>query len=242
MAIRHNQQVQELIRRNHELEDARRRNQWASTIHDNLTAQLSLIVLLAKNEALHDHDRSTLNTLDSISSTAEDLLAIVHEIIDTLSCSDQNKHHAMMMLRDDILQVTSKAEARLHEVGLTGDTIIEGNFDDGIVSPDRHMAIIALLNELYNNILRHASREATYLLRIQFQPTSCTITQMNEISLKPKLLQQGGFGLKTQQQAITNIGGNIITDSDGRTWICRATIPLCTPPSATVEPSANQYR
>lgn len=192
----------------------------AKMLHDSITNDLSLVMLMTDDpeEALTSEDVTRIHGLSG------EALRKVHVAIRSLT-DDSDDSDALTPATctcANIRNLYRENDSQLAAIGYQGSAVISGD-DSTVVSHE----CLDLVQELYANILRHATAEnATYDFAIKATPKGVRIMQSNECSGHDrKGIAPGGSGLLLHAKAIDALGGTFKTSIVDGLWIANAWIP-----------------
>lgn len=193
----------------------------ARMLHDSVTGNLSLIMLLVDEiDPLAEKPKNMIRDL------AQESLHKLHTAIDALD----NCLPSTQIFTDDlqegsgIRELCLKKDKQMNEAGCHGEAMILG--DETVLVPRES---IDLIGELYANILRHCNG-LVYSFAIKIQKEGVRIMQSNDYTDEWGASMSGGKGLALHRQAIEKRGGTLYTSKIEGSWLVNAWVPAVEEP------------
>lgn len=207
----------------------------ATRLHDTVTNDLSYVITVASTGLMDAEDAAHRQTLNAVIERSQDAFAKTHEIIDVLSNPEQRQdpQYPTYTLRKELESGAEMEKGRLQRLGLFGSCTVHGVDTSLQIQPDIHEEIIGLASETFANLRRHCTPPSDYIVIMDIQDHTFTLTSMNTMngSTTPRL-QTSGKGLRMHRDIIASIGGKLTFAPDHGTWTLHAEIPFVahTPP------------
>lgn len=199
----------------HVEERTRLRNDYAQSLHDAVSSELTSIALLAQ-QGLEEEDHELIfNTLEQQAGSA---LENVHTIITSLIKNTPTQQSILL------IDAIKKGDRRLQQLGYTGKSIIS---DINITHSQAisSQLLSEIIREIYTNITRHCHPDhKTYILQIKVEDDVIIIKQSNPISKSSETLYSG-YGLSLIRQMIQDNGGTL-SYSREKEWNITIMVPL----------------
>ena len=248
----------ELQQRRIAMREQERRTIAATRIHDRITNRLAYLILRMDNDQAQWHDSqpdhiAVRTELADLSSVVQDVLDETRDVIGILNgyCSVQNTADAAessaekvddtaagdpvgetAMIHDHLTEVSSRLEA----LGFTVDATLNGMLPQQyrIASVN---ALHDLIDEVGNNIAKHAQPHTVCDIHLDFDGTQVTLTSHNQVRtssdahdahdahVEQRKTMSIGMGLQAKTMFIHHLGGQLrYTTSEG-IWQLQAQIP-----------------
>lgn len=195
----------------------------ARNLHDAITCDLSEIILISQNRSSSDVDHSQPDYSD-IERLGVHALTNIRMLIKTLNgyTGEQQQAPFESSFRKTIVQ----HENDLALQGFHGNITMHGTVFPHI-GKNRAEEIVSLLNEIFANILRHASKASRYELIININDDLLTITQTNSTDTQAqRRMPHSGFGLQLHRKAVTSYGGTLQYSCEDGEWVLHVSLPL----------------
>lgn len=209
----------------------------ARHMHDSLTNDLTSIIMVCESEKTNEDSRSHSGDAASwsfVKDRAINALACAHQVIDVLRSSELGKAAPLPEQKhrqsEDIRLLLRERQSDLRKEGFEG-TVSLSIVNDSAMPAHVFSELDDLLNELFNNIVRHSARgDDGYFLSVAVEDHIIEITEMNKVLDTGSNTRQArgivsGRGLSLHRKTISALGGTLRTTIDDSTWTCYATLP-----------------
>jgi signal transduction histidine kinase len=200
----------------------------AKHIHDTLTNDLSYVVTVAQTQLEATNDAEQQQVWNSVRIKAEDAFDRAHEVIDTLRGEQQQTNTPTQQgdwpLQEHLRKIIDLHKAELSNLGYQGTCDISGTPSVLSVAPEIIAETESLIQEIFANIRRHASRDDSFSLHVLFADEALEITEMNTVTTASRG-GKSGKGLHMHQIAIESLGGILRAGDDEGIWTLYASIP-----------------
>ena len=169
----------------HEIE----RRRIAAELHDSLGQTLAMIKNSAVSGTRRTHDPAAQAQMEQITQQSTHAIGEVREIA-------YNLRPYLL----DRLGLTKALRSMLHKIADSSDLVITAELDsiDGRFPPDSEMSLYRVVQESFNNVLKHADAKHV-LVRLQAAPATVDLTiQDDGVGFDATTLTQEerrGFGL-----------------------------------------------
>lgn len=245
----------ELQQRRIAMREQERRATAATRIHDRITNRLAYLILRMDNDLAQWHDSqpdhiAVCTELAELSDAVQDVLDETRDVIGILNgyCSVQNTADAAessadnvddtaagdpagetAMIRDHLTEVSSRLEALGFTVNISINGILPQQYR--IVSVN---ALHDLIDEVGNNIAKHAQPHTVCDIRLDFDGTQVTLTSHNQVRafsdahdahVEQRKTMSMGMGLQAKTTLIHHIGGSLRHTTSEGIWQLQAQIP-----------------
>lgn len=200
-------------------QDLDRKNRDASLakmLHDSVTGDLSLIMLLSNENDARDEETDNL-----IFSLSREALEKLHAAIDVIE-GRSSPYHTQNIEGDVnyLRQLCREKDKQMNAAGCCGRTIVLG--DEAALVPRE---CIELIQELYANIIRHCAG-LPYNFVIKISSKGVRIIQSNEYADVSGSSISKGRGLSLHKQAIEKRGGTLHVNQVEDSWLVNTWIPI----------------
>lgn len=242
----------ELKQRRIAMREQERRASAATRIHDRITNRLAYLILRMDNDLAQWHDSqpdciAVRTELADLSGVVQDVLDETRDVIGIL-----NGYHSVgntddspvenvddtaagdpvgetAMIRDHLADVSRRLEA----LGFTVDTALNG------ILPQQYRiasvnALHDLIDEIGNNIAKHAQPHTVCDIHLDFDGTQVTLTSHNQVRtssdahdthVEQRKTMSMGTGLHTKATFIHHLGGQLRYMTSEGVWQLQAQIP-----------------
>jgi two-component system NarL family sensor kinase len=202
-------------------EEAERRRIGAD-LHDGVGQLLSVVKLNvnALHEELHpqldaDQNRRFGNTLDLVDESVREVRSISHNLLPNALI----KRGLTLAVREflDKIQRPDRLRIRLETLGL----------DEARLDPAVENALYRVIQELVQNIIKHARATEMDLQLIRHEHELTLLVEDNGVGFDPAAQGGAGIGLRSIASRVAYLGGTLHVDGrPGRGTTVTATIPM----------------
>ncbi|MCI1833014.1 MAG: hypothetical protein LKI88_05175 [Bifidobacterium sp.] len=201
----------------------------ASTMHDAVSARLSRVAILAQNTLPHITQTDEKERWTFVASNMEKALDDIRGIIDQLDGQAQGVTTIIGIdsLAENIAHLANTNEARLHQLGFNGRTVIRGNTTAAMDSTGSEL--VNLIQELYTNIELHCDPTcSSYHLTVVLAPDRIIVSQTNGLQRSSTWIEPASTskGLKLHRKTIDTLGGTLQINREHGEWTVYAAIPM----------------
>lgn len=205
----------------------------ASRLHDYVTQGLSSIIIETCN-LTDDHTlpEYVSKKVQIIASTSRDTLRRVRRIIDVLDGTSDQFNDELYEDNASVVNIirlsTESGDAFLHSFDIAGSSIMHSDCKAIMKNVNKEAVneIIALLNQIYTNILTHADASmGQYLVTVTINEREVIIYQSNS-TFRTMVKNEAGKGLILHAKKIQALQGDIHTSCGDGIWILYARIPF----------------
>ena len=248
---RQRSQLFEAQRKIEEAETLRQRVKVARIVHDSVTGDLSNISRFAQQQIRHSESEQDREAWGLVNDRAMRVLDSVYAVIRQLSAGEEatdpaytqddaveDKRKFVEVLRDK----TDEWAAELEQSGFNGECKVIDHVhgvqsDDPDDIQERRACVLAILDELFANIIRHGRPgDEAFTVVVTVEKNQIEIVSANpllddkdedaaaaELSMAPTF--PGGHGLRMHREETERLGGVFSADAEEGQWILYARVP-----------------